>query len=91
VNDPIRRGEMRLMKRGKSELVKAEVYRGEITPRLYRVIPVEVEVVEEEEEVQATPNFFQSLYKALKFWGIVAWAVAGFWLALAILAHLLGF
>lgn len=44
---------MRLMKRGKSELVKAEVYK-EITPRLYRVIPVEVEE-EVEEEVRATP------------------------------------
>ncbi|RTI01514.1 hypothetical protein CSW29_04035 [Thermus scotoductus] len=81
---------MRLMKRG-SELVKAEVYRGEITPRLYRVIPVEVEVVEEEEEVQATPNFFQGLYKALKFWGMVFWAIAGFWLAMALVAKLLGF
>ena len=79
---------MRLMKRGKSELVKAEVYKGEITPRLYRVIPVEVEE-EVEEEVRATP--FQGLYKALKFWGIVAWAVVGWWLTWAILAHLLGF
>lgn len=75
---------MKLMKRGK--LVKAEVYRGEITPCLYRVIPVEVE---EEEEVRATP--FQGLVQALKFWGIVAWAIAGFWLAMALVARLLGF
>lgn len=52
-----------------------------------RVIPVEVEVV----EVNEVKRKGSPILNFLKFWGIIFWAIAGFWLAMALVARLLGF
>ncbi|WP_019549890.1 hypothetical protein [Thermus scotoductus] len=50
-----------------------------------RVIPVEVvEVKRKGQEGSRILNF-------IKFWGTIFWAIAGFWLAMALVARLLGF